>query len=243
MTTLIRNPEDLPPLLDRRQAGTLSRIAVGAGAKPPLTYIGIGMTGIVFCDSAGRWAFKVARDTTETVYRLFEAEAEWLRAAGKVAGVRQHVARFGRWVGKGWPCVVRECVWGRPGAWADERDLFDLHQDIEKRMIPHGWTAPEFKGDSYIYVGAKEDWLDEKAKMWRKGSKGKPILVDAGMAHRVGAVLLQYTAEVMRGERRNPESLTDLAFQIRREIGGGTIPKEYGEQVLEKMYARGARRP
>src|ERR1700678_4332055 len=193
--------------------------ALAAGAPTPLEYVGAGMTGVVFC--AGDVAYKVARDTRPIDHQFFEEEAEWLGAAAAVPSVRLHVARF-----RGFDpenlVITRDCVRADPeqSAWRyGEGNLHDLHRQIERGMIQYGWTAPEFKPDSYVLT-----------------TRG-PVLVDASMPSRVGEELARYVEAVVADERplwtTRPE---DLAFAVRMEAGR-TLTQEESDR-LEAMIAR-----
>lgn len=191
--------------------------ALAAGARPPLAYLGAGMTAVVFCDVEGN-GFKVGRRASDHVRKMLSEEAEWLATAAKTPGVVEHVARF---VDFDVEHVVirRQCVAGRRGGWSDEAKLFDLHKRIETLMIPRGWTSPEFKGDSYII---RED--------------GVPVLIDASMPSRVGENLLRHAKAVLKGKAPPwaADRLADLAFEIRREVGV-TLTREQADPVLRAL--------
>jgi len=188
--------------------------ALAVGAAPPLEYVGAGMTGIVFCDASGR-AFKVSRRASSDGM-IFD-EAEWLRDASRTPGVREHVAALIRFH----PSYVIERSCPMPAderARVDEHALFDLHYGvIGKRMLARGWTAPEFKRDSYVIT-----------------DRG-PVLVDASLAQRVGKNLLRHAVDVIRGRKveHNPyERPSSYAFYVRREVGEGTISAVAAAPVL-----------
>ncbi len=175
--------------------------AVAAGMPHGAEFMGAGMTGVVFC--VGTTAFKVAREASPTLRRMLEEEAEWLAAAAAVPAVAPHVAGV-RQFDPGNVVIVRDCPRADPDEprWKWESALFDLHRRIEQAMLPNGWSAPEFKPDSYVLTS------------------GGPILVDASMPSRVGAVLAQYVEDVARGARElGDERPNDLAFAVRREVG------------------------
>lgn len=190
--------------------------ALGAGAVQPLTYIGTGMTSIVLCDVNGV-GWKVARRVTDSLAGMLEDEAEWLATAVEVPWVRDHVARFNAYH----PAelvIERECVFGSRGGWSNDRPLHDIHGEIERRMLPHGWTAPEFKEDSYIST---------KDRGW--------VLVDASMGRRVGDVLVAYVIDVIEKRRPARDSLEDLAFFVRMEVSNGTVSATVSDTIERRI--------
>lgn len=189
-----------------------------AGATPPLEYMGTGMTSVVLCDKH-KHAYKTARRLAPIDAVFLNDEAEWLQTASRTIGVRERVAKFIRF----YPhllVIERECPIQADDWWRHRGEEWNLHRLIEQKMIPHGWTAPEFKEDSYVIT-----------------STG-PILVDATMAHRVGKRLLRFTIELIRGgrlvERGSLSRPSDYAFYIRREIGV-TISETSAAPVLQAL--------
>jgi hypothetical protein len=223
--TLTPGDERYVPAMVRPQMPDVVARALAAGATAPFEYMGAGMTGVVFC-SAGV-AFKVARGTRPVDHSMFGDEAEWLIAAAHVKTVRPHVARLHRFDNKNL-VIVRDC----PRAGQDmtpysygEAKLHALHNQISREMLPHGWTSPEFKPDSYIIT-----------------PKG-PVLVDASMPHRVGKVLAEYIEEVVRGDRPlGTDRPSDLAFYAHRETDErgekGTLTVAQRDRLLMLIEAR-----
>lgn len=198
------------------------RRARKAGARGALEYQGAGMTAVVVCDARNR-GYKIARRAESFLRSMFSDEAEWYTDARRAKGVRQHLPRFYRYH-PGPVVIERECVRGRPGRWGDASTLFDLHKRIEAAMISVGWTSPEFKEDSYIF--------DERT--------GTPKLVDAGMAQKVGAKLVEYVEGVLDGRTklRHGDRLSDLAFYVGRERDQ-TISPGVADRVLARLASRG----
>jgi len=208
------------PAIVRPQMPDVVRRAAAAGMPPGTEYVGAGMTGVVFC--AGATAFKVARDTRPIDHHLFEDEAEWLASTAAVPAVAPHVAHLRRFDPENL-VIVRDCPHPDPDQshWRWESKLHELHGFIERAMIPHGWTAPEFKPDSYVLT------------------PHGPILVDASMPSRVGAVLAQYVEDVVSGAR--PLWTTrphDLTFEVRREVGQTLTQAEadHLQAILERRW-------
>lgn len=216
---LVPGDDRYVPAVIRPQMPDVVRRAWAAGADAPLEYMGAGMTGVVFCQ--GGRAFKVARGTRDIDHLLFEEEAEWLAAAKRVPEVAPHVARLHRFDAENL-VLVRDCPRSDPdqSLWRHERALYDLHRGIERAMIPHGWTAPEFKPDSYVLTTTG------------------PVLVDASMPARVGSVLAAYVRAIVRGQRtlwtRRP---SDLVFEVQREVGQ-TLSKEESDRLVALLVER-----
>lgn len=217
----VSNLDDIPPgLLHGTAMNTAAYRALEAGAEPPLEYIGAGATGIVFCDPY--LAFKVARhDRGKTI----ADEAEWLQTAASIPAVRPHVARLWHYdpVNR---VLVRECVRGTTGTWGASRKIIDLWELIAPYMLAEGWTMPELKEDSAVFVD------------------GAPKIVDAGMASRVSNRLLAYVEAILDG-RIDPDDYEDystLAFYVRREFGQKEpLDEERAHRLLARLYALGAR--
>lgn len=188
--------------------------AIAAGAKPPLEYIGTGMTAVVFCVNGV--AYKVARGEN-----FLEDEAEWLDTAKTVPWVKDHVAKIHHFDTRNF-VIVRECPMPGPDMtpyrYGDGK-LFDLHQEIRKRMIPHGWTAPEFKLDSYVIT-----------------ARG-PVLVDASMPARVGKRFLRYVQDLLEGLRESDghEWPGSVASVIRTEIIDGRLTQGEAQETLTRL--------
>ena len=209
------------PASIRQQMPSVVARALAAGAPAgQLEFMGAGMTGVVLC--AGDVAYKVARDVRDIDHLIFEEEAEWLQAVARVPAVARHVARFHRFDPENL-VIERDCPKSDPDVSTyryGEGRLHDLHRAIDRDMVPHGWTAPEFKPDSYVIT------------------KGGPILVDASMPSRVGAELAAFVEAVAAGDRPlwtvRP---SDLAFHVRME-SGRTLTEEEVRRLLDVIHAR-----
>ncbi len=205
--------------------------AIAAGAKPPLAFVGIGMTGIVFADRNRNLAYKVARDDFSR--SQIQEEAEWFRAAAKNPETRHLVPRGVRYHRPS-GVLIRQYVDGKPGGeWGDDRDIYAQHSALFKAMIPYGWTAPEKKSDSWVVS--------------RKRGKKRAVLVDGGQAIRVGQVLLRHVLAVARGTKPLPrgETLSDLAYAVYRErrterYPEGTLALADVRRALRALRAAGA---
>ena len=190
--------------------------ALAAGAVPPLEFVGAGMTGIVFCD-ANSTGYKVARHRSAL---FLEDEAEWLDIANQIPGVREHVARFIQYNPMNY-VLVRECVrMKRTDWWKRPTKLLELHNRIGNIMEQYGWSAPEFKEDSYV------------------STVRGPVLVDASMPHRLGRNAARFALDVLEGRRHlaNPhDRLRDLAFYVRREVTAGALPRDIANRIIRRI--------
>lgn len=201
--------------------------AIEAGAHAPLSYVGAGMTGIVFADKLKRRAYKVAR--SPVAKRTMSEEVEWFQAAERDPFVSKYVLPRVKWDEKA-GVRISPYMHGDHPRWKDEEQVRKLHEQIEKHMLKHGWTAPEYKPDSYVMTNTG------------------PVLVDASMPQRVGRTLIRYTNDIL--EERRPahgfdDSPTQLAYYVRREIKTernpqGTIELDEGLATLARLKAAGA---
>jgi hypothetical protein len=202
--------DELPDAADR---------ALRAGARAPLRYLGAGANGIVFCDARKR-GYKVAR-SRETFASLAD-EAEWLSVASADPTLRNHVAKFRAWhptLG----VIERECVQAQDRekvrTWGLDDKRWNLHRMIGRVMRQYGWSAPEYKDDSYIVT--RDRGL---------------VLVDAGYVLRLGSRLAR---EVAATHRDPSASAFDRDFSrgtLRSEYGR-TIPRTAGERLHERLAA------
>jgi len=198
--------------------------AVSAGAPVPLEYVGAGMFGIVLCD-ANDHAWKVARLATRTedqrqfMLEEFASEYEWLRDAAHTK-VADNVAKV---YAIHAPDIVleRECVRGHAGGWGDGAKLTAVHNRIWKAMEPQGWTAPEFKENSYIF---RPD--------------GIPVLVDISMAMRIGMNLAGWVEDVLDDKRKTRTDWSSLAFYLLRERREKTISEDKLMELLGRLIEK-----
>jgi len=192
--------------------------ASAAGAQGVLEYIGAGAEGVVFCDET-QTAYKVGRPGRGTLVD----EADFFRKANQVAPIKRHVAKFVRY-DKTHDVLVRECVrqsgerHGRPRRVQDS-EAHVVAERIAAVMAPYGFSAPERKGDSFVYVRGRG-----------------PVLVDGGFVLRRGHELVKHALDVLN-KRKTPafENAETLAFAIRQERGQ-TIPVPVANKVLRRLY-------
>jgi len=219
---MIENPQDVPSYMRLEMPASEKRTRE-AGGEGPLWYVGAGMFGIVFCDAWGTaWkAFRYEEGKPEHLKFLrgkLDEEYEWLRDAAGTA-ISKYVARVTA-MHPEQLVLERECVQGRPGGWAEGKKLAELHTKIGQVMELAGWSAPEFKEDSYII---------------EKG--GTPRLVDISLTGRLGMTLVQYVEDVLSG-RESADSWNDLAFFIIREIPYKTIPDKVARDLVQRLIQR-----
>jgi hypothetical protein len=189
--------------------------AMDSGAIEPLTYVGAGMTGIVFVDALGV-AYKVYRWLSPTSRSGAVDEYEWLMAASEALGSDVAIPL---WLDRDRLVLAREYIEGKAGGWAS--NLYDHHMEIDRAMRPYGWTAPEFKEDSYIFPAS---------------SPKAPVLVDASMPRRIGDALLQYVDEIIAGDRPwFDETPSSLGFALRMEVYNGTIERDDANERLSSL--------
>lgn len=217
----LRNPSSVPRFMEPELPGLLDR-AYRAGALYPVRFMGVGMYGAVFCDDLDH-AWKVGRLGPAGEGGPFMAESlateyGWFRDA-KRTSIAQHVVRAYAFHPEE-VVLERECVPGRPGGWSDDSRLHKIHQKIAKAMEEVGWTAPEFKEDSYI--------IEEG---------GNEVLVDASMAQRIGLNLAGWVEDVLDGRRQTRDSWHDLGFYLVRELRHG-LPREVALPLLERLVAK-----
>lgn len=229
----IENYREIPSFILPEIPGVFAR-AVKAGAHPPLEFAGAGQYGIVLCDHWGRawkvgrlqerpdapkeWAPRIARERLFMLSSLTD-EYEWLHAAAG-SEIAANVAEVYD-IHPEELVLERECVEGRSGAWADGSYLRELHRKIDRAMIPRGWTAPEFKENSYIIRP------DDTS-----------VLVDISMVMRVGRNLVGFVEDVLAGRRKTHERLHDLAYYVLGEVRQKTIPPEIGKELLDRLAER-----
>jgi len=201
----LTNPDDVYPGFVRGEMANIVKRTLKAGATVPLTFIGVGMTAVVF-ESRGR-AWKTARHADSSTNREWiEDEAEYLAAVTKVPAIARHFPRLYRYHPHE-VVIEREIIMGpskslyRGGS--GYVDTNALAEKIEKAMSALGWGHPEPKEDSV-----------------RLRENGTPVFVNAGMAPRFGRNLLDYAHEVARGKRARPKSISDLAWAIRADVMG-----------------------
>lgn len=189
-----------------------------SGAKTPLTFIGMGAYGVVFCDGRGR-GYKAARRPDDAAIRHgIEDEAEWLRVASSVPYAKDHVARFVAYYPKT-VVIERQCIVGSSYRSRAKVSKWDTHHLIGKAMAPYGYGAPEFKEDSYVW---------DRSRGW--------VLVDASMAHKYGARLAAQASRALAGQKRfaTPQEKKDIAWALRMEAGR-TIAPERAERMSERL--------
>lgn len=194
--------------------------AVAAGAREPLEFMGAGGEGIVFC--TGDVAYKAGRRSHRGDQSL-ATEAEFFRRASQVPQIKRKIARFHRYDAEH-DVLVRECVrqrgerkYGRRNL--DDAEAWDAVKEIEQAMLPYGYTGPERKSSSFVYVSGRG-----------------PVLIDGGFARKVGHQLVKEVLDKRTGRIPRDRFDTDesLAYDIRVERGR-TIPKSIADRIRAKL--------
>lgn len=195
-----------------------------AGADGPLEFIGMGMEGVVFCDGADR-AYKVGRRLVTGAPPQLATEAAFLKKAGQIPAIKQHVAKFYRYDAAS-DVIVRECV--RPKGTRrggrnlpSDDDAWDMGDRIDKVMRPYGFTGPERKRDSFVYVSGRG-----------------LVLVDAGFALKRGHELVKEALDVANARRAVPRSKAqDLVWALEAERGG-SVPAKVADPLIARLRAQ-----
>jgi len=196
-----------------------------AGADGPLEFIGMGMEGVVFCDDAGR-AYKVGRWRGPDASTLAD-EAAFLKKAGQIPTIKQHVAKFYAYDATN-DVIVRECVRpkGERGKYArrnmpSDTDAWDMADRVGKVMRPYGFTAPERKPDSFVHVSGRG-----------------LVLVDAGFALKRGHELVKEALDVAN-ERRpvTKRRAQDLVWALAAERGD-SVPAKVADPLIARLRAQ-----
>lgn len=203
-----------------------AEVALSVGATEPLEFIGIGMQAVTLLGSEGHCWKVPYRDTASEVHdvviRMQEDEAEWLEAAQGLS----FAPVLYRWhpellvIERQYVQSANESYSSGWAPWGFDRSRF--WREVEAAMLPLGWTAPEQKDDALVY------------------SSDGPKVVDAGMAHRVGARLLDYVLECVDGLRPWHRPWNDLAWDIHIEVSRHSMSPEAARPVLDRLLQAGA---
>lgn len=187
-----------PQVIDAAMRAT----AVGAEAAS-LKYVGAGMEGIIFQDGQGR-AYKVSRNRSDKHPNRLRNEAEAMMALAD-SPVAHLVAKVHGY-DKQHDVITRDMIQGSSAGWGQSKRMQEAYQEIAHELGKRGWTAPEFKEDSFIVP---------------QGG-GEPVMVDMGMIHPKGAVLAARLKE--RVENLNPkDDWFDYQLDVSHAYQEGTI--------------------
>jgi hypothetical protein len=203
--------------------------AVSVGAMEPLSFVGMGATGIVFCGAEGH-AWKCGRmlkhkgqgrdeKTRQHLRSLLRDEYEFLRDACTVGSIRRHIAcPYG--FDEDAVVIEREGPTPREGR-VQESKLFDLYKRIRETMRPMGWAGLEFKVDSFVVTRERG-----------------PVFVDAGFGMRLGWNLVRYVEELVTGQRYldpRSERPRDLVWNMKMDAIDGVIPMSVYKRMAVKV--------
>lgn len=181
--------------------------AVQVGADPKtMRYVGAGGEAIIFADGRGR-AYRVLRTNDPAQRRektLVERDALEVAklpsspAAKYLPKLHQVDPQLG--------VVVRDEVKGRPGGWGT-KGLRDAYETIAAEFKRNGFSAPEFKEDSFIIP---EDG-------------GPPVMVDLGFLHYRGRREADHIASLLATGDPSEIDPLDQPFAIRSLYSEGAI--------------------
>lgn len=213
------------PAKYRDEVAAAAARAGAAGADGPLEYVGMGGEGVVFCDGAGR-AYKVGRWRGPDASTLAD-EAAFLKKAGQIPTIKQHVAKFYAYDAAN-DVLVRECVRpkGERGKYArrnmpSDTDAWDMADRIGKVMRPYGFTAPERKPDSFVHVSGRG-----------------LVLVDAGFALKRGHELVKDALDVVNARRpATKRRAQDLVWALAAERGD-SVPAKVADPLIARLRAQ-----
>lgn len=219
----IEGSQYVPAFAFPEMEDALARARAVGGER--LSYVGIGMTGVVLRE--GEVSFKIGRTKDPTLFSLLETEYEWLLDAHRVDP--KHVVRPLAW----FPdevVIVRDYVEGRPYGWAP-REVGQHFDHLARQMVQLDWGMPEFKDDSYVRLG--------EAPAWLTGEESDFVLVDGGMANRLCMRLVVWLEEWLDGER-HPWTVgslgkSTLAFLVRREVQEGCVDAKIGAALEARV--------
>ena len=215
--------DDVPAQYRGEVAAAAAR-AGAAGADGQLEFIGMGMEGIVFCDAADR-AYKVGRHLTADRPPQLADEAAFLKKAGQIPAIKQHVAKFYRYDHAN-DVIVRECVHPkgtRRGGrnMPSDTDARDMADRIDRIMRPYGFTGPERKRDSFVHVSGRG-----------------LVLVDGGFALKRGHELVKEALDVVNGRQAVPRTKAqDLVWALEAERGTG-VPAKVANPLIARLRAQ-----
>lgn len=222
----VTNPDRVHPAVLSEMPRVVAR-ARAAGARGPLEFVGAGGFAVVLCDPQDvAWkVFRTRDPSTSQVFlrQMLADEYEFLRDAATTPAAPNVVRVFASHPRE--LVLERECVRGRPGTFAEGRELSDLLKRIEGFTLPVGWTAPEFKEDSFII---RPD--------------GTAVLVDISLTQRVGDNLARFVEDVLDGRRATSDSWHTLAFLVAREGRNGPakggLPEARARELLARLGER-----
>ena len=181
--------------------------AVRAGADPKSTQkIDEGMEGHILIDKTGR-VFKVGKRKSLKNEAL---ATKTLASYGLAPKVYKYDEKEN--------VIVRDYIDGTPGAWGNAKMLHSLYDEIVGILKEEGFTAPEFKENSFIVT-----------------SKGRAFIVDVGFVHLRGKRLAQALRKI------DPTSYTQWgeAFNLQLDILGavedGALSSNTAKKMLENI--------
>jgi hypothetical protein len=184
-------------------------------ARPPISLMGSGSGGRVYCDSRGR-AYKVPKGPLPALW--LEDEAAYLKVALTRPKLKPFLPKFYK-LHHDLGIIEREFIYGDVATDADQRYLQPLFSLFNEESFRFGWSGPELSANAFVF---------------RDGDQEHPILVDHGLAHRVGDLLVGH---VHKRLARHPEreELWYLLDQVNDSIHHRTINPADGEHLRGRI--------
>ena len=218
LSEVLPEVEYTPLIIQHELVGVVQR-ALAAGARPPLRYLGAGVTAIVLADAQHR-AYKVGRHPEHPHNLLgLDTEAEWLETAKKAPVLKGQIVRIHRYDRALRVIINEEVPHGTPKVYG--YDLWTHHRTIAEAMkTKYEWGMPEFKEDSYVWSG------------------NRPVLVDCSVHIRYGQRLLRYAKDIVTGKRPLlSERPSDLIWELESEMGDGRLTAKQIAPVVNELRA------
>lgn len=193
-------------------------VLLDVGATAPVRLIGRGSGGIIYADARGR-AYKVPNSRLGALW--LEDEAAWLKAALTLPALRPFLPklyRFHRATG----VIEREFIFGdvaSPEELVHYRPLFRLFDEGSEAV---GWTGPEYSADAFVFRG---------------GDRNDPVLVDHGLVHRVGPLLVGHVTKKLSCNL-DREELEYLLEQVEDSLRTGTVNRDQGSHLRSRLLDR-----
>ena len=192
-----------------------ARVLEDVGAKSPVTPMGEGSGGRVYVDSRGR-AYKVPNGWLAALW--LSDEADWLKAALKIKELRPFLPKFYKFH-RAYGVIEREFVFGDVAVREELHHYQPLFRLIDEWSRVIGWTGPEYSASAFVFRG---------------GDRNSPVLVDHGLAHRVGPLLVDHVEKKLSSDL-DREEIEYLLEQIEDSLHNGTVNGAQGGNLRGRL--------